>query len=144
MSPRQSAVRRNPLSLSVVCCVVAFLVLISGALPALAQVTHTAVTDPMLLNAKADAKNWLTYGKDYSNTRYVTSTQINAQNASTLVPRWVFQTSGPIGSFETTPLVVDGVMYLTTPFNHVIAVDTRTGKQLWRHEHKITGTPILC
>lgn len=120
------------------------LALAVGAAPGAAQVRHTPVADQMLLNAPADAKNWLTYGKDYSNTRYVTSRQINAQNVSSLVPRWVYQTSGPIGSFETTPLVVDGVMYLTTPFNHVVAVDTRTGKQLWRYEHKISGTPILC
>ena len=109
-----------------------------------AEVQHTAVTDKMLLNTQADAKNWLTYGKHYSNTRYVTSKQINAQNVHTLVPRWVYQTGGPIGSFETTPLVVDGVMYLTTPFNHAIAVDVRTGKELWRYEHKMGVTPALC
>ncbi len=114
------------------------------ASPVFAQVNHTEVSDQMLLGAKADAKNWLTYGKDYSNTRYVTLTQINAQNVGSLVPRWVYQTSGPIGSFETTPLVVDGVMYLTTPYNHAIAVDARTGKQLWRYEHKLAGNPILC
>jgi hypothetical protein len=56
----------------------------------------------------------------------------------------VYQTGGPIGSFETTPLVVDGVMYLTTPFNHAIALDARTGKQLWRYEHKSGGSPIIC
>ncbi len=125
-------------------CLVVFLVLAVGAVPALAQVTHTAVTQQMLLNASGDAANWLTYGKDYSNTRYSSSKQITAQNVSSLVPRWVFQTSGPVNSFETTPLVVNGIMYLTTPYNHVIAVNARTGKQLWRYEHKISGTPILC
>jgi glucose dehydrogenase len=98
----------------------------------------------MLSNASGDAKNWLSYGKDYSNTRYTSSKGINSRNAGTLVPRWVYQTGGPIGSFETTPLVVDGVMYITTPFNHAIALDARTGKQLWRHEHKISGSPIIC
>ena len=117
---------------------------LGGPFALAAEVQHTAVTDEMLLNAQANTKDWLTYGKDYSNTRYVTSKQINAQNVRTLVPSWVYQTGGPIGSFETTPLVVNAVMYLTTPFNHVIAVDTRTGKQLWRYEHKISGTPILC
>src|SRR6266545_8190333 len=100
--------RFNAVGPSLIILLVSFLM----ASPALAQVMHTDVSDQMLLGAKADAKNWLTYGKDYSNTRYVTSTQINAQNVPSLVPRWVFQTSGPIGSFETTPLVVDGVMYL--------------------------------
>src|SRR5947208_3978430 len=123
------------------------LLVAAGAAPAQAQgpsVTHTTVTDQMLSNASRDAKNWLSYGKDYSNTRYASSKRINARNVGTLVPRWVYQTGGPIGSFETTPLVVDGVMYLTTPFNHAIALDARTGKQLWRYEHKIGGSPIIC
>src|SRR5438034_6307833 len=120
------------------------LLVAAGVVPAQAQrapVTHTEVTDQMLANAPADAKNWLSYGKDYSNTRYTTSKKINAQNIGTLVPRWVYQTGGPIGSFETTPLVVDGVMYLTTPFNHAMALDARTGKQLWRYEHKQGADP---
>jgi glucose dehydrogenase len=117
---------------------------LDGPFALAADVEHTAVTDEMLLNTQADAKNWLTYGKNYSNTRYVTSKQINAQNVRTLVPRWVYQTGGPISSFETTPLVVDGVIYLTTPFNHAIAVDARTGQQLWRYEHKMSHTPIFC
>jgi len=122
----------------------ALVVCTAGVGPALAQVTHTEVTDPMLLGAAADGRNWLTYGRDYGNTRYSPLAQITAANAHRLVPRWVFQTGGPIGSFETTPLVVDGVMYLTTPFNHVIAVDTRTGKPLWRYEHKLGVSPIIC
>jgi len=117
---------------------------VDGPFAPAAEVKHIAVTDEMLLKAQAQTKNWLTYGKDYSNTRYVTSKQINAQNAHTLVPRWVYQTGGPISSFETTPLVVDGVMYLTTPFNHAIAVDARTGKELWRYEHRMRHTPIFC
>src|SRR6058998_3875629 len=123
------------------------LLVAAGVVPAQAQrapVTHTEVTDQMLANAPADARNWLSYGKDYSNTRYTTSKKINAQNVGTLVPRWVYQTGGPIGSFETTPLVVDGVMYLTTPFNHAMALDARTGKQLWRYEHKQGADPIIC
>ncbi|HZN92274.1 MAG TPA: PQQ-dependent dehydrogenase, methanol/ethanol family, partial [Myxococcales bacterium] len=74
------------------------------------------MTSDQLLKAAGDAKNWLTYGKDYSNRRWVSSTQISAANVGALVPRWVYQTGGPIGSFQATPLVVDGVMYVTTPF----------------------------
>lgn len=107
------------------------------------EVQHTVVTDEMLLNASNDARNWLTYGHDYTNQRYSTLRRINTKNVRTLVPRWVFQTGGPIGSFQTTPIVVNGVMYLTTPYNHVIALDARTGKLLWRHEQKL-GTQIFC
>src|SRR5256712_11081258 len=139
---------RGVLAVRTLTCVAVTLVVAAGVVPADAQkapsVSHTAVTDQMLSNAAADAKNWLSYGKDYSNTRYASSRKITTQNVGTLIPRWVYQTGGPIGSFETTPLVVDGVMYLTTPFNHAIALDARTGKQLWRYEHKQSGTPIIC
>ena len=54
----------------------------------------------------------------------------------------MFQT-GVLGSFETTPIVEDGVMYITTPYNHVFAIDARTGQQLWHYEHKL-GTTIFC
>ncbi|MBI4591281.1 MAG: PQQ-dependent dehydrogenase, methanol/ethanol family [Candidatus Rokubacteria bacterium] len=136
--------RKRSGSLLLPSCLAVLFLLSPGGVPALAQVTHTPVSEQMLMNAAADGKNWLTYGKNYANTRYSPSRQINAQNASLLVPRWVYQTGGPIGSFETTPLVVNGIMYLTTPFNHAIAVDAKTGKQLWRYEHKIAGTPIIC
>src|SRR5438034_1194569 len=139
---------RGVLAVRTLTCVAVTLVVAAGVVPAHAQkappVSHTAVTDQMLSNADADAKNWLSYGKDYSNTRYASSRKITTQNVGTLIPRWVYQTGGPIGSFETTPLVVDGVMYLTTPFNHAIALDARTGKQVWRYEHKQSGTPIIC
>jgi PQQ-dependent dehydrogenase (methanol/ethanol family) len=48
-----------------------------------------------------------------------------------------------LGSFENTPIVVDGMMYVTTPFNTLIAYDLDTGKQVWRYEHKL-GTTIYC
>jgi len=116
---------------------------LGGPFALAAEVQHTVVTDEMLLNAVNDARNWLMYGHDYTNQRYSALSQINTRNVHTLVPRWVFQTGGPIGSFENTPVVVEGVMYITTPYNHVIAVDARTGQQLWRYEHKL-GTQIYC
>ena len=62
--------------------------------------------------------------------------------SSDLHLKWMFQT-GILGSFETTPIVEDGVMYITTPYNHVFAIDARTGQQLWHYEHKL-GTTIFC
>ncbi|HEX3209239.1 MAG TPA: PQQ-binding-like beta-propeller repeat protein, partial [Geminicoccaceae bacterium] len=85
---------------------------------------------------------WPVYGGDMSNTRYSASDQINAGNVQTLHLKWLFQT-GVIGSFETTPIVEDGVMYITTPYNHLFAIDARTGKELWSYEHKL-GTTIFC
>jgi PQQ-dependent dehydrogenase (methanol/ethanol family) len=85
---------------------------------------------------------WPVYGGDLSNTRYSASDQINAGNVQNLHLKWLFQT-GVIGSFETTPIVEDGVMYITTPYNHLFAIDARTGKELWSYEHKL-GTTIFC
>src|SRR2546426_7693023 len=91
------------------------------------------VSDARLLNAYQDATNWLLYGRDYSNQRYSPLDQIKVGNVKTLIPKWAYRT-GKVGSFQTSPLVVDGVMYATTPFNHVVALDARNGTQIWRHE----------
>jgi glucose dehydrogenase len=101
------------------------------------------VTDTRLLNAHQDQKNWLLYGRDYTNQRYSPLDQINTSNVKSLVPKWIYQT-GKVGSFQTSPLAVDGVMYLTTPFNHVVALDARTGKQVWRYEHKLRTDKFCC
>jgi PQQ-dependent dehydrogenase (methanol/ethanol family) len=89
--------------------------------------------------------NWTTYGGSDWNQRWSTLTEINAGNVSRLVPRMIFQTgTSKIGSFENTPIVVDGTMYVTTPYSEaVIAYDLRARKQLWRQEPKI-GTTITC
>src|SRR2546428_2495879 len=113
---------RGVLAVRTLTCVAVALVVAAGAAPAHAQkapsVSHTAVTDQMLVNAHADAKNWLSYGKDYSNTRYTSSKKINTQNVGTMVPRWVYQTGGPIGSFQTTPPAVARVSHHLEPVNH--------------------------
>src|SRR2546428_10614754 len=92
------------------------------------------VSDARLLNAYQDATNWLLYGRDYSNQRYSPLDQIKVGNVKTLIPKWAYRT-GKVGSFQTSPLVVDGVMYATTPFNHVVALDARNGTQIWRYYH---------
>src|SRR2546428_13991111 len=115
---REPSPRRH--TMRTVTWVAVTLLVAAGVVPAQAQrapVTHTEVTDQMLANAPADAKNWLSYGKDYSNTRYTTSKKVNAQNVGTLLPRWAYQTGGPIGSFETTPRGIHGVLYLPNTLN---------------------------
>ncbi len=88
--------------------------------------------------------NWTTYGGNAWNQRYSTLALINATNVGRLVPRMVFQTGiSRLGSFENTPVVVDNMMYVTTPYNTAIAYDLNTGKQVWRYEHKL-GTSIYC
>lgn len=88
--------------------------------------------------------NWTTYGGNDWNQRYSTLAQINTTNVRNMVPRMVFQTGiSRLGSFENTPVVVDNMMYVTTPYNTAIAYDLSTGKQVWRYEHKL-GTTIYC
>ena len=106
----------------------------------------TSVSNDMLLNAGKESKNWLSFGRDYTNQRYSPLTQIHAGNVKDLKVSWMYQTSiSRLGSFETSPVVVDGIMYLTTPYNTAMAVDTRTRRQLWRYEHKPSiASPIYC
>jgi glucose dehydrogenase len=78
--------------------------------------------------------DWPSYGQDYSNKRFSSATQINSKNVKDLAQAWVFK-SGITASFQATPIVQNGVMYLSLPFNHVVALDAKTGKQLWRYEH---------
>jgi PQQ-dependent dehydrogenase (methanol/ethanol family) len=98
---------------------------------------------PALLNAGSNANEWLVYGHDYTNQRYSALDQINTSNVAQLAPRWIFQT-GIVASFETTPIVSNGVMYITTAYNHLFALNARTGKMLWRYDHRLTGSEIFC
>ncbi|MEE8214207.1 MAG: PQQ-binding-like beta-propeller repeat protein, partial [Alphaproteobacteria bacterium] len=104
--------------------------------------TATATDWNALVHAGNQSQDWLTYGGDLGQQRFVPNTEINTGNVHNLRVKWIFQT-GVIGSFENTPIVEDGVMYVTTPYNHVFAVDARSGRQLWHYQHKL-GTTIFC
>lgn len=101
------------------------------------------IDDARLQAAASDKSNWLLHGRDYSNQRFSPLDQINASNVKRLVPKWIYQT-GTAATFQTTPLVADGVMYLSAPFSHVMAVDAATGTELWRYEHKSTAKKLCC
>lgn len=113
---------------------------------AMREPTFTDVTDAMLKNARNNGSNWAIYGRDYTNQRYSPLAQITTANVGSLKMAWMFQTGiSRLGSFENSPTVVDGVMYVTTPYNTAMAVDARTGQQIWRYEHKPSITaPIYC
>ena len=99
-----------------------------------------------LITAPAAAQNnWSTYGGNDWSQRWSTLAQITTANVNRLVPRMMFQTgTSKLGSFENTPIVLDGTMYVTTPNSEaIIAYDLKTKRQLWRHEPKI-GTVIAC
>ena len=114
--------------------------------PAAKAPTFTSVTNDMLQNARKNESNWVMYGRDYSNQRWSPLAQIHARNVKDLKVSWMYQTGiSRLGSFETSPIVVDGIMYLTTPYNTAMAVNARTGRPLWRYEHKPSiASPIYC
>jgi alcohol dehydrogenase (cytochrome c) len=101
------------------------------------------VTSERLVNAAREPQQWLTYSGDYNGQRYSRLTQINRDNVQRLALQWVFQT-GVRGEHETTPLVVDGIMYLTTPQNNAYALDVRTGRALWHYERTLPKDLSLC
>jgi quinoprotein glucose dehydrogenase len=82
---------------------------------------------------------WLYYGGDPGGTKYSTLSDINAANVLQLKLAWQWkhwETPPAPGFFESTPLMIDGVLYVTTPYNSIAAVDAETGKELWRFEGK--------
>ncbi len=101
------------------------------------------VNQAMLDKAAKDANNWLLPNGSYEQTRYHPASQINTGNVSKLRPAFVFQT-GMLESMETAPLVVDGVMFLTTSYNHVYAINAKTGEQYWHFKHKIGPVSTYC
>ena len=101
------------------------------------------VTQEALSAAGSDAKNFLHTNGNYEQTRYYPAKQINTGNVGKLHPAWIFQTEVK-ESLETTPIVVDGVMYVTTSFNHVYAIDAKTGEMFWHYKHKMGPVTTYC
>ena len=88
-----------------------------------------------LANAAGEPENWLTYGGTYNAWRYSPLDQVNRDNVADLSAAWVFQTGVVDGGFSCTPLVADGVMYITSSWNRVFAIDAVTGVELWHYYH---------
>ena len=101
------------------------------------------VTQDMLDRADGDANNFLHTNGNYSQTRYHPAAQINLENVGDLRPAWIFQTE-IVESMETSPIVVNGIMYVTTSFNHVYALNAETGEQLWHFKHKMGPITTYC
>jgi glucose dehydrogenase len=87
--------------------------------------------------------DWPSFGRDLSSQRFSPATQVNTSNVKDLVQAWAYK-SGVVGSFQTTPVVQDGVMYLSLPFNHVVALDAKTGQELWRYQHQRRKDWQMC
>jgi alcohol dehydrogenase (cytochrome c) len=101
------------------------------------------VTPERLLNSSKEPQNWLTYSGDYAGHRFSALDQINASTVSSLVPKWVYQL-GSTGKLETTPLVVDGILYATGQDDRVFALDARTGRPIWLFQHPLPSDVRPC
>ena len=103
----------------------------------------SAVSQDQLSGAASDEANFLHTNGNYDQTRYYPGKQIDTSNVAKLHPAWIFQTEVK-ESLETTPIVVNGVMYVTTSFNHVYAINAKTGEQYWHYKHKMGPITTYC
>ena len=101
------------------------------------------VSQSMLDRAATDRNNFLHTNGDYTQKRFHPAAQINASNVRRLRPAWIFQTEVK-ESMETSPIVVNGVMYATTSFSHVYALNAQTGEQLWHYKHAMGPITTYC
>ena len=106
--------------------------------PARASATKR-VDDAALRNADANSRDWLSYGRDYSETRFSPLKEINANTVKNLRLAWSFDTDTTRG-LEATPIVVDGVLYTTGSWSIVFAIDARSGKLLWKWDPQVPRT----
>ena len=95
------------------------------------------------LNADSNLDDWLLYGRTYDNDRFSPLTQIDRTNVRKLKPVALIQT-GVQNSFEDTPIVVDGIMYVETAFDHVMAYNAATGAELWSYIPKLEFSNLCC
>jgi alcohol dehydrogenase (cytochrome c) len=95
-----------------------------------------------IVAADSNPGTWVTYSGNYQAQRFSKLDQINRQNVSQLKPTWIYQMQSP-GIVETTPIVSDGVMYITEPPSNATALDLRTGRPLWTYTPKIPSDVII-
>ena len=112
--------------------------LFGTALTLAAQVPYERI-----LNAAREPGNWLTYSGTYNAQRYSTLNQITRENVSRLRVAWIYQV-GSRHKLETSPLVFDGVMYISEPPSDVTALDLKTGRPIWTYHRNLPAGVIAC
>ena len=114
------------------------LALVASAWPASAQ-----ITPDRLQHASEEPQNWLTYSGTYASQRHSLLRQIDPGNVKNLELKWVLPNQ-TFGAWQSTPLVVDGVMYVTQRPNDVLAVDARTGRVFWQYRYTASPDARVC
>ncbi len=108
-----------------------------------AATVSAQVTFDRLLHATNAPQDWLTYSGSYLSQRYSALDQITPANIGSLEQKWIFQARS-IEKFETTPLVVDGVMYTVQAPNDIVALDAATGRIFWVYSYSPAPQARLC
>ena len=103
----------------------------------------TPVSWERLMNAADEPENWLMYSATLDAQRHSRLTQVNTGNVSNLELKWAYQIP-EIDRAETTPLVVDGIMFITEAPSNLVAVDAVTGRQYWRYDHELPDDLRIC
>ena len=104
---------------------------------------HGQVLSDRLVRAAAEPRNWLTYSGTYESQRYSRLNQITPANVTNLEQQWMYQ-SQVFGAWQATPLVVDGVMYVTQRPNDVVALDAKTGRVFWIYRYTPSPDQRVC
>src|ERR1700733_6509406 len=108
-----------------------------------ATATVTPVSQQQLNNAHKDGTNFLHTNANYEQTRFYPNAQINRGNVAHLHPAWIFSTEVK-ESLETSPIIVNGVMYVTTSYSQVYALDAKTGAEIWHYKPKLGAVTTFC
>jgi alcohol dehydrogenase (cytochrome c) len=96
-----------------------------------------------ITKASNEPESWLTYSGDYRSQRFSALNQIDRSNVNRLKIIWMYQIKAH-HKFETTPLVFDGIMYITEPPSDVTAIDLRTGRSIWSFRRPVPAVPVCC
>ncbi|MBV9758295.1 MAG: PQQ-binding-like beta-propeller repeat protein [Alphaproteobacteria bacterium] len=133
--------RRRPVLALLLACLPGTALAADDPAPALAG---TPFASPeMLRSAEANGTDFLMVNASYAQTRYYPNRRINTANVAGLVPAWIFR-ADITETLETTPIVVNGVMFVTTAFDHVYALDATTGRQLWHFQPELGPVQSFC
>ncbi|MDG2276733.1 MAG: PQQ-binding-like beta-propeller repeat protein, partial [Pseudomonadales bacterium] len=108
------------------------------AIHAAAQVDYERI-----INADSEPANWLTYNGGYDSQRHSSLTQINRENVKALKLEWMLQNQ-VFGAWQSNPIVVDGIMYITQRPNDIMAVDPVTGRAFWMYRHTPDPAAQVC
>ena len=107
------------------------------------SVAQNVVTQDLVDGFK-DPTKWLSYSGDYSGRRHSPLDQLTPDNVDGLRAEWTFQT-GVLGKFEATPIILDGIIYISGADNNAWAIDARTGRTIWRYRRNLpSGLSVCC